>query len=336
MVVGTQQGWLSHCYGAIRLFLAAGPTVCYDDFGKSLFWATYAQALQPAMMTSKPSVFDEPDWLAVRLPSDGKVDSLGTPQCLLVFARVPRLMARVRLLRHNPDNKAMTSRAMSLMTELLNEVWTEEERQDLLVGITSDPEDAASIPISFKYREEQYGLALRRAYHWTCKILLSGLCQSLHDLGATSPAWPSIGACRNVEFQCALRICMTVESAKLVLPYGASHMVFPMQAAWGVFWRLSKTYPHVYPAASCAGPAAMMEFVRSRAEFFMSVIKPVELKTPGLVFLTERLQGDPMRPIGTFCDRDSLTTNVALHKLAISVQQEVQDEDTASHSDDSL
>ena len=70
MVIGVDQAWLSHAYGAIKLFLAAGPAVCRDDFGKSLFWGTYAQAVQPALMTSKASVFDTNDWRSVDMPPD--------------------------------------------------------------------------------------------------------------------------------------------------------------------------------------------------------------------------------------------------------------------------
>ena len=106
------------------------------------------------------------------------------------------------------------------------------------------------------------------------------------------------------------------------MPYGAAQIVFPLQVAWSVFWRLSKTHLHGSPTASCAGPAAMMEYIRSRAEHFMSALKPVELKEPGLIFLAERLRGGLMRPVGTYADADNLTTNIALHKLAISVHQD--------------
>jgi len=45
MMASEMQGWLSHAFGTINFFLAAGPKARRDKYTDALFNSTYAQAV---------------------------------------------------------------------------------------------------------------------------------------------------------------------------------------------------------------------------------------------------------------------------------------------------
>ena len=128
IMVGTEvHGWISHSYGAINLFLALGPGGCKDEFMRYLFYGTYAQAWQQALMIGKPSVFDRPEWLRIQPVtselSSNPTGSVHPRRRFHVMTKFPRLTALVRAVRGDPTDHVVASKAARLAEELLQLDW---------------------------------------------------------------------------------------------------------------------------------------------------------------------------------------------------------------------
>ena len=129
---------------------------------------------------------------------------------------------------------------------------------------TTRAEDAKLVPFSFDWSENDFTFVVALNIWWNCKIMLSGLCQTLHACGA-SLKWPSLTELYEEERRCAMFICMSVDYAAALAPYACMVMLMNMQSAWSVYWR-QKDFP-----ISVDG-YAMAEWLRRRGNEFMSYL----------------------------------------------------------------
>jgi hypothetical protein len=290
MVGNEIHGWISHSYGAINLFLALGPEACKGEFERLLFYGTYAQAWQQALMIGKPSVFDRPEWLRIQ-PSHDLPYGLQPVRRFHVVTKLPRLTGLVRAFRENPTDDVLGAKAAKLAEELLNLDWGADEEwepQPDLVPTLKD-ENAKLIPVSFRWKDEDFTAVIALSMWWVNKIMLSGLCQTLHSCGAPLE-WPTLPDLYQEEQRCAMYICMSMDYFASIAPYACMVSLQFMQCAWGVFWR-QKDFP-----TSIDG-YAMTEWLRRRGnEFMRHFITSKEMTSPGLAFNTERLMGGPILP----------------------------------------
>ena len=291
MVGDELHGWISHSYGAINLFLALGPESCKGEFERLLFYGTYPQAWQQAMMVGKPSVFDRPEWLRIQHPHN-LPHSLQPHRRFHVVTKLPRLTGLVRAFREDPTNDVLGAKAAKLAEELLNLDWgvDDEWQPQPDLAPTLKDEDSKLVPVSFKWGEEDFAGVLALNWWWVNKIMLGGLCQTLRSCGAPLE-WPSLADLYQEERRCALYICMSMDYFASIAPYACVMSLQFMQCAWGVFWR-QKDFP------TCVDGYAMIEWLRRRGNEFLRhiVTAPVEMTGGGLAFNTQRLMGGPILP----------------------------------------
>lgn len=239
-------------------------------------------------MADQPSVFDRPEWLSIGPPPALGCITL-TPNDLqrrfYVLTRLPRLMVLVRAMKNGQGDAALARRSVHLAKELLHLDWTEAAQNPPAATVvpTRREEDAAQVPLSFKFATRDHYDVIGYAMFWACKIILSGLCRSLYECGAPIE-WPSLGELNYEERRCATLISMSVDHAESLMPYGSVPMIFPMQIAWGVYWR-QRHY------AVDVDAKEMMEWHCRRANKFLSSVNAQPTQMAGLIFLTERLQG---------------------------------------------
>lgn len=141
---------------------------------------------------------------------------------------------------------------------------------------TEDNENAVRVLLSFHFNDEDFYEVVTHVYHWTCKIILSGLCRNLHECGVPLE-WPDVSDLRYEERCRAMLISMSVDNAAKLLPYGCMHMLLPMQVAWGVYWRQRES-PQDIDAQS------MMKWLKQRMQDFMTYINFVPVRGDGLIF----------------------------------------------------
>jgi len=191
----------------------------------------------------------------------------------------------VRAVWNDLGNTNLAQRAVHLAEELLNIDWLEPAQHPPMAKIipTEDNDNAARVPLSFQFDDEDFYEVVAHIYHWTSKIILAGLCQGLQACGAPLE-WPNVSDLRYEERRCAMLISMSVDNAAKLSPYGCVHMLLPMQVAWGVYWR-QRNSPHNIDAQG------MMQWLKRRVMEFMAHINSVPVTDAGLIFLTERLQG---------------------------------------------
>lgn len=291
LLVGTEiHGWISHSYGAINLFLALGPDACKNDFERSLFYATFAQGWQQALMIGKPSVFDKPEWLRIQ-PGHSLANGTQSNRRLRVITRLPRLTALVRAVRNDPTNNALAAKAVKLAEELLTLDWGADEdwnpQPDLVP--TAKNENARLVPVSFRWSKDDFTRVSGLNLWWINRIMLGGLCQSLISCGVDLE-WPSLSHLYDEERRCATYIAMSMDYYDSMAPYGSIVSLQFMQTAWGVFWR-QKDFP------SCVDGYAMSEWLLRRGNVVLRrFLYPKDMTNEGLAFNFERLMGGPILP----------------------------------------
>lgn len=153
---------------------------------------------------------------------------------------------------------------------------------------TAKVEDAELVPFSFQWSEKDFASVVTLNLWWNCKIMLSGLCQTLYTCGAPI-RWPSLAELYEEERQCALFISMSVDYSASLAPYACMVTLMNMQTAWGVYWR-QKDF-----LLSLDG-YAMAEWLRRRGNEFMALFNGKEMHTFGLAFNMERHMGGPVLP----------------------------------------
>ena len=118
--------------------------------------------------------------------------------------------------------------------------------------------------------------------------MLSGLCQTLYACGAPLES-PSLAELFDKERRCAMTVCMMVDYAAALAPYGCTPFMFCMQIAWSVYWR-QKDFPvdtDMY---------GMQEWIMRRGNDFMGYVNGRPMTTKGLAFFAERLMAGPILP----------------------------------------
>ena len=303
IMVGTEvHGWISHSYGAINLFLAIGPEACRSEFERTLFYGVFAQAWQQGLMIGKLSVFDKPEWLNIAPPDSCALPRVRSQRRLYVFTRLPRLTCLVRAAREDPTDSILAEKAVELAEELLSLDWTRDQEWELRPRIvpTGRADDAELVPSSFEYSEEDFEAVVGLNLWWASKIMLSGLCQTLHSCGAPIK-WPSLAELYEEERHCAMLIAMTVDYSSTLAPYGCVAMLMYMQIAWGVYWR-QKDFAH-----SING-YGMIDWLLRRGNEFMEYFNGKSMTNEGLAFFTERLMGGPVLP-PEFFNKDNKQLN---------------------------
>jgi hypothetical protein len=202
-----------------------------------------------------------------------------------VFTRMPALIALVRRLRNHPVDAALQKQAVQLAEELLHLDWTEPASAPSFASVvpTKRKHDEAQVPLSLHYADDDYQDVVGYAMLWACKIMLGGLCQSLHEYGA-GLSWPSLPDLYQEEARCASLICMSVDYFSSLVPYGSTPILLPLQVAWGVYWRQRNFQ-------DCIDAQGMMSWIVRRANELLEHMNVMEVHVPGLKFLTERLQG---------------------------------------------
>lgn len=158
----------------------------------------------------------------------------------VVLTRLPRLIMLVRIVRENPSNWRAAQKAAVLALELLDLGWDVPDgaAASLRTTPTQCPRDAVYVAHSFAFAPSDYYVAQTHALHWACKIMLIGLCESLQGHVPhfrTQQYSPTV--LWEEGYRCALRICGTIQFAFSLAPYGPVPFIFPLQLAWGVFWR---------------------------------------------------------------------------------------------------
>lgn len=90
----------------------------------------------------------------------------------------------------------------------------------------------------------------------------------------------------------AMLICMTVDFAESLMPYGCVCHLLPMEIAWGVYWRQQGAFHGV----DCEG---MMGWLHRRTNKFLAcAVTEGEMGSTGMAYFTERLMGEPLQPDG--------------------------------------
>jgi len=166
---------------------------------------------------------------------------------------------------------------------------------------TKHLKDAKLVPFSFKWKDDSFLNVTGLNLVWSCKIILSGLCQNLYACGVPIE-WPTLADLQAEERRCAMLIAMSTDYFASLAPYACIVALENLQRAWGVYWR-QKNY--------CCGhdDNGMAEWLRRRGNEFLYHINGEEMHSTGLVVLTELLMGGP--PVLQLYDLNSSeTTNV--------------------------
>lgn len=145
-------------------------------------------------------------------------------------------------------------------------------------------EDRCLVPLSFDCSEPDYHLIVHLIHTWACKIMLSGLLQSLLSYGI-SVQEATLSELQATERRYAMLICMTVDFAESLMPYGCVCHLLPMEIAWGVYWRQQGAFHGV----DCEG---MMGWLHRRTNKFLAcAVSEGEMGSTGMAYFTERLMG---------------------------------------------
>ena len=313
-------------------------------------------------MIGKPSVFDRPEWLQI---SPGREPRSGFQPMrrFRVLTRLPRLTWLVRAVRDDPTDDVMASKAVRLAKELTDLDWKVSDivmeidngarkldcvrlAQTLLANFrcriqineeweakpsivqTSRAVDAGTVPFSFQWRQDVFSSAVGLNLWWACKIMLSGLCQSLYACGA--PIYqPSLTELYEEERRCAMCISMSVDYFNSFAPYACVVTLVYLQIAWGVYWRQKDLPTNV-------DMYEMAEWLRRRGNEFLTHLSPMEMRREGLAFNTERYMGGHILPPEVFDDEPETLNNsgreinMALRNVPESMSTSVTDDEPQS------
>nr|POF01415.1 hypothetical protein CFP56_21364 [Quercus suber] len=245
-------------------------------------------------MTGKPSKFDRPEWLDIPPPrgistSYFVAEKLVTCR-LKATVRLPRLIALIRKLRNEPEDVLALDRAIKLAGELLGLLWLEDHalQPKLQLKRTSITDDARHVPFSFYCSESDFHRLIHQTLHWASKIILGGLCERICEYGVP-PGWPNLSELRNTNRICADSICMSIEMAVQLAPYGPVRLFGPMFVAWGAYWRQQH-------AAADENLRVKMDWLRRKGNELLSAgsgnMHPIH--DTALIFMNDRMQGGPM------------------------------------------
>jgi hypothetical protein len=172
---------------------------------------------------------------------------------------------------------------------------------------TAKPEDARSVPFSFRWQEADFLNAVGLNLLWDCKIILSGLCQALLACGVPL-AWPSLAEAQAEERQCAMFIAMSTDYFESFAPYGCLVTLMNLQTAWGACWRQreSRVGFDGFELAS---------WLQRRGNDFIAHFSNFRMQIPGLAWSADRLAGGPIIPPNLANEEeDSAATNVKIRE----------------------
>ena len=151
---------------------------------------------------------------------------------------------------------------------------------------TARAQDAELVPLSFQYRESDFSEVILWCFAWCCKIMVSGLCQTLLASGV-KVKWPTLAELHKEERRCAMLLCMHADYAASLAPYGCAPFILCCQVAWGVYWRQKDLQLDI-------NGNAMAEWLLRRGNEFMRYWNAFDMQTEGMIFFTERLMGGPI------------------------------------------
>ena len=151
---------------------------------------------------------------------------------------------------------------------------------------TMNDEDAHLVPLSFAFAATDFQLILSTSYTLACRIMLCGLFQVLYACGV-SLSVPSLPELYEEERTCAMLICMTMDYAASLAPYGSVCFLLPLQVAWGAYWRQND-------CDLIIDPRAIRDWLVRRGDGFLSFCTTHRMSEAGLIFFTKRLMGGPL------------------------------------------